>query len=233
MKWKNLQMPKNVEVDDKVSTNRYGKFSIEPLERCFGVTLGNALRRGLLSSLPGAAVTAVKIDGVQHEFSTMTGIKEDVPEILLNLKQMRFKIHSEGPKTATFEARGAGDVKAGDLKTDPDIELLNPELHIATLNKDGEFRAEVEKEVDEEFLRIKTLLERSVEELELSVRSSNCLKAADIKTIGDLVTKSEGEMLKYRNFGRKSLKEIADILGGMGLNFGMDVSKYKLGEKIE
>jgi DNA-directed RNA polymerase subunit alpha len=328
MKWKNLQMPKNVEVDDKVSTNQYGKFSIEPLERGFGVTLGNALRRALLSSLPGAAVTAVKIDGVQHEFSTMTGIKEDVPEILLNLKGMRFKIHSEGPKTATFEARGAGAVKAADLKTDPDIELLNPELHIATLNKDGEFRAEVEigagrgyvaaenqptvdrpigvvpvdslfspvtkvnfeventrigqridydkltleiwtdgsvlpsdalayaakilkdhfalfvhfeeeiveeieEEVDEEFLRIKTLLERSVEELELSVRSSNCLKAADIKTIGDLVTKSEGEMLKYRNFGRKSLKEIADILQGMGLSFGMDVSKYKLGEKIE
>src|SRR6266481_5651496 len=285
MKWKNLQMPKNVEVDEKTSTNRYGKFTIEPLERGFGVTLGNALRRVLLSSLPGAAVTAVKIEGVQHEFSTLPGLKEDVPEILLNLKQMRFKIHSEGPKTATFEARGAGEVKAGDLKTDPDIELLNPELHIATLNKDGEFRAEVEigagrgyvaaenqpvvdrpigvvpvdslfspvtkdnfelfvhfeeeiveeveEEVDEEFLRIKTLLERSVEELELSVRSSNCLKAADIKTIGDLVTKSEGEMLKYRNFGRNSLKEIADILGGMGLHFGMDVSRYKLGEKIE
>ncbi|HEY3156050.1 MAG TPA: DNA-directed RNA polymerase subunit alpha [Candidatus Eisenbacteria bacterium] len=328
MKWKNLQMPKNVEVDDKVSTNRYGRFTVEPLERGFGVTLGNALRRGLLSSLPGAAVTAVKIDGVQHEFTTMPGIKEDVPEILLNLKGMRFKIHSEGPKTATFDARGAGEVKAGDLKADPDIELLNPELHIATLNKDGEFRAEVEigagrgyvaaenqptvdrpigvvpvdslfspvtkvnfeventrigqridydkltleiwtdgsvipsdalayaakilkdhfalfvhfeeeiveeveEEVDEEFLRIKTLLERSVEELELSVRSSNCLKAADIKTIGDLVQKSEPEMLKYRNFGRKSLKEIADILAGMGLHFGMDVSKYKLGEKIE
>jgi DNA-directed RNA polymerase subunit alpha len=328
MKWKNLQMPKNVEVDDKVSTNRYGRFTVEPLERGFGVTLGNALRRGLLSSLPGAAVTAVKIDGVQHEFTTMPGIKEDVPEILLNLKGMRFKIHSEGPKTATFDARGVGEVKAGDLKADPDIELLNPELHIATLNKDGEFRAEVEigagrgyvaaenqptvdrpigvvpvdslfspvtkvnfeventrigqridydkltleiwtdgsvlpsdalayaakilkdhfalfvhfeeeiveeveEEVDEEFLRIKTLLERSVEELELSVRSSNCLKAADIKTIGDLVQKSEPEMLKYRNFGRKSLKEIADILAGMGLHFGMDVSKYKLGEKIE
>src|SRR6267142_1844353 len=306
MKWKNLQMPKNVEVDDKVSTNQYGKFSIEPLERGFGVTLANALRRALLSSLPGAAVTAVKIDGVQHEFSTMTGIKEDVPEILLNLKGMRFKIHSEGPKTATFEARGAGAVKAADLKTDPDIELLNPELHIATLNKDGEFRAEVEigagrgyvaaenqptvdrpigvvpvdslfspvtkvnfeventrigqridydkltleiwtdgsvlpsdalayaaKILKDHFALFVHFEEESVEELELSVRSSNCLKAADIKTIGDLVTKSEGEMLKYRNFGRKSLKEIADILQGMGLSFGMDVSKYKLGEKIE
>ena len=328
MKWKNLQMPKNVEVDEKSSTTTYGKFSIEPLERGFGVTLGNALRRVLLSSLPGASVTAVKIDGVQHEFSTLTGVKEDVPEVLLNLKQMRFKIHSDGPKMATFDVRGASTVKASDLKADPDIEILNPDMHIATLNKDGEFRAEIEvgagrgyvsaenqatqdrpigvlpvdsmfspvtkvnfeventrigqridydklsleiwtdgsvipsdalaygakilkdhfalfvhfeeeieeevvEEVDEEFLRVKALLERSVEELELSVRSSNCLKAANIKTIGDLVTKSEGEMLKYRNFGRKSLKEIADILANMSLHFGMDVAKYKLGEKIE
>lgn len=328
MKFKNLQMPKNVEVDDKTMTNNYAKFSIEPLERGFGVTLGNALRRVLLSSLPGAAVTAAKIEGVQHEFSTITGVKEDVPEIMMNLKQMRFKIHSDAPKMATFDVRGKATATAADLKADPDIEILNPELHVATLNKDGEFRCEIEigagrgyvsaenqatqdrpigvlpvdsmfspvtkvnfeventrigqridydkltleiwtdgsvipsdalayaakilkdhfalfihfeeeiveeieEEVDEEFLRIKALLERSVEELELSVRSSNCLKAANIKTIGDLVTKSEGEMLKYRNFGRKSLKEIADILTGMNLGFGMDVSKYKLGEKIE
>ncbi|HEY7729129.1 MAG TPA: DNA-directed RNA polymerase subunit alpha [Candidatus Eisenbacteria bacterium] len=328
MKWKNLQMPKNVELEEKTSTGGYGKFTIEPLERGFGLTLGNALRRVLLSSLPGAAVTAVKVEGAQHEFSTIPGVTEDVPEILQNLKLMRFKIHSEGPKAATFDAKGKGEVKAGDLKSDPDIEVLNPELHIATLNKDGDFRCEievgpgrgyvtadnhpaadrpigvlpvdslfspvtkvnfeventrigqridydkltlelwtdgsiipsdalayaakilkdhfalfvhfeeeiveeVEEEVDEEFLRVKAMLERSVEELELSVRSSNCLKAAEIKTIGDLVQKSEGEMLKYRNFGRKSLKEIADILQSMGLTFGMDVSKYKLGEKIE
>ncbi|HEU4723938.1 MAG TPA: DNA-directed RNA polymerase subunit alpha [Candidatus Eisenbacteria bacterium] len=328
MKFKNLQMPKNVEVDDKSMTNNYAKFSIEPLERGFGVTLGNALRRVLLSSLPGAAVTAAKIEGVQHEFSTITGVKEDVPEIMMNLKQMRFKIHSDAPKMATFDVRGKATATAADLKADPDIEILNPELHVATLNKDGEFRCEIEigagrgyvsaenqatqdrpigvlpvdsmfspvtkvnfeventrigqridydkltleiwtdgsvipsdalayaakilkdhfalfihfeeeiveeieEEVDEEFLRIKALLERSVEELELSVRSSNCLKAANIKTIGELVTKSEGEMLKYRNFGRKSLKEIADILIGMNLGFGMDVSKYKLGEKVE
>ena len=328
MKWKNLQMPKNVEMEDKTSTNQYAKFSIEPLERGFGVTLGNALRRVLLSSLPGAAVAAVKIEGVQHEFSTLAGVKEDIPEVLLNLKQIRFKLHGDAPKMATFDVRGKATVTAGDLKVDADVEVLNPDLHVATLNKDGEFRGEVEigagrgyvsaenqatqdrpigvlpldsmfspvtkvnfeventrigqridydkltleiwtdgsvipsdalayaakilkdhfalfvhfeeeiveeieEEVDEEFLRIKTLLERSVEELELSVRSSNCLKAANIKTIGDLVTKSEGEMLKYRNFGRKSLKEIADILTGMNLGFGMDVSKYKLGEKIE
>ena len=328
MKWKNLQMPKNVEMDDKNSTNRYGKFWIEPLERGFGVTLGNALRRVLLSSLPGAAVSAVKIDGVQHEFSTLPGVKEDIPEVLLNLKQIRFKLHGDAPKTGMIEVRGKSEVTAADLKVDADVEILNPELHIATLNKDGEFRGEIEigagrgyvsaenqanqdrpigvlptdsmyspvtkvnfeventrigqridydkltleiwtdgsvipsdalaygakilkdhfalfvhfeeeieveqeEEVDEEFLRIKALLERSVEELELSVRSSNCLKAANIKTIGDLVQKSEGEMLKYRNFGRKSLKEIADILQSMNLGFGMDVSKYKLGEKIE
>ena len=328
MKWKNLQMPKSVEADEKASTNQYGKFSIEPLERGFGVTLGNALRRVLLSSLPGAAVAAVKIEGVQHEFSTLTGVKEDIPEVLLNLKGIRFKLHAEAPKMASFDVRGKSEVKAADLKADADIEVLNPDMHIATLNKDGEFRAEVEigagrgyvsaenqpqqdrpigvlpldsmfspvtkvnfeventrigqridydkltleiwtdgsiipsdalaygakilkdhfalfvhfeeeiveevvEEVDEEFLRVKTLLERSVEELELSVRSSNCLKAANIKTIGDLVQKSEGEMLKYRNFGRKSLKEIADILANMSLQFGMDVSRYKLGEKIE
>jgi DNA-directed RNA polymerase subunit alpha len=328
MKWKNLQMPKNVEMDDKNSTNRYGKFWIEPLERGFGVTLGNALRRVLLSSLPGAAVSAVKIDGVQHEFSTLPGVKEDIPEVLLNLKQIRFKLHGDAPKMGMIEVRGKSEVTAADLKVDADVEILNPELHIATLNKDGEFRGEIEigagrgyvsaenqanqdrpigvlptdsmyspvtkvnfeventrigqridydkltlelwtdgsvipsdalaygakilkdhfalfvhfeeeieeeqeEEVDEEFLRIKAMLERSVEELELSVRSSNCLKAANIKTIGDLVQKSEGEMLKYRNFGRKSLKEIADILQSMNLGFGMDVSKYKLGEKIE
>jgi DNA-directed RNA polymerase subunit alpha len=321
-------MPKNVEMDDKNSTNRYGKFWIEPLERGFGVTLGNALRRVLLSSLPGAAVSAVKIDGVQHEFSTLPGVKEDIPEVLLNLKQIRFKLHGDAPKMGMIDVRGKSAVTAADLKVDADVEVLNPELHVATLNKDGEFRGEIEigagrgyvsaenqanqdrpigvlptdsmyspvtkvnfeventrigqridydkltleiwtdgsvipsdalayaakilkdhfalfvhfeeeieeeqeEEVDEEFLRIKALLERSVEELELSVRSSNCLKAANIKSIGDLVTKSEGEMLKYRNFGRKSLKEIADILQSMNLGFGMDVSKYKLGEKIE
>ena len=328
MKFKNLQMPKNVEIEDKSTTPTYTKFTIEPLERGFGVTLGNALRRVLLSSLPGAAVTAAKIESVQHEFSTITGVKEDVPEIIMNLKQMRFKIHSDAPKMATFDVRGKATATAADLKADPDIEILNPEQHVATLNKDGEFRCEIEigagrgyvsaenqatqdrpigvlpidsmfspvtkvnfeventrigqridydkltleiwtdgsvipsdalayaakilkdhfalfihfeeeiveeieEEVDEEFLRIKVMLERTVEELELSVRSSNCLKAANIKTIGELVTKSEGEMLKYRNFGRKSLKEIADILIGMNLGFGMDVSKYKLGEKIE
>jgi DNA-directed RNA polymerase subunit alpha len=144
MKWKNLQMPKNVEMEDKTSTNQYAKFSIEPLERGFGVTLGNALRRVLLSSLPGAAVAAVKIEGVQHEFSTLPGVKEDIPEVLLNLKGIRFKLHGDAPKMATFDVRGKATITAGDLKVDADVEVLNPTLHVATLNKDGEFRGEVE-----------------------------------------------------------------------------------------
>ena len=320
MKWKNLTMPKQI-APDPANTEGYGRFVIEPLERGFGVTLGNALRRVLLSSLQGAAVTAVRIEGVLHEFSTLPGVIEDVTEIILNLKQVRMKLHGDGPKKGTVESKGKGEIRAGDLQVDTDIEILNPELHIATLNRDGDLRMEVEigggrgyvsadqhsqqdrpigvipidsmfspvtkvnynveatrlgqridydkltlevwtdrsilpqdavavaakilrdhfqmfihfeepieeeveEEVDEELVRIRGLLEKSVEELELSVRSSNCLRAAEIKSIGDLVQKSEAEMLKFRNFGRKSLKEIQDILGGMGLSFGMDISRY-------
>jgi DNA-directed RNA polymerase subunit alpha len=320
MKWKNLTMPKQV-VPDTGNTAAYGKFVIEPLEHGFGLTLGNALRRVLLSSLQGAAITAVRIDGVLHEFSTLPGVIEDVTELILNLKQVRLKLHGDGPKKGTFEVRGKGEVRAGNLLVDAEVEVLNPDLHVATLNKDGDLRMEVEidagrgyvsadqhsqvdrpigvipidsmfspvlkvnykvettrlgqridydrlavevwtdgsilpsdavavaakilrdhftlfihfeepieeeveEEVDEERQRVRRLLERSVEELELSVRSSNCLRAAEIKNIGDLVQKSEPEMLKYRNFGRKSLKEIQDILSEMGLHFGMDISPY-------
>jgi DNA-directed RNA polymerase subunit alpha len=320
MKWKNLTMPKQM-VADPGNTSSYGKFVIEPLERGFGLTLGNALRRVLLSSLQGAAITAVRIDGVLHEFSTLPGVIEDVTELILNLKQVRLKLHGDGPKKGTFEVKGKGEVRAGNLIVDPEVEVLNPDLHIATLNKDGDLRMEVdidagrgyvsadqhsqldrpigvipidsmfspvtkvnynvettrlgqridydkltvetwtdgsilpsdavavaakilrdhftlfihfeepieeekEEEVDEERQRVRRMLDKSVEELELSVRSSNCLRAAEIKTIGDLVLKSEPEMLKYRNFGRKSLKEIQDILSEMGLHFGMDTSPY-------
>jgi len=326
MKWKNLTMPKQL-VPDPANNDGYGKFVIEPLERGFGLTLGNALRRVLLSSLQGAAITAVRIDGVLHEFSTLPGVIEDVTEIILNLKQVRLKLHGDGPKKGTFEMRGKGEVRAGDIKVDPEVEILNPDLHIATLNRDGDLRMEVEinggrgyvsadlhsqtdrpigvipidslfspvtkvnynveatrlgqridydkltidvwtdrsilpsdavavaakilrdhfnlfihfeepieeeveEEVDEEIMRVRRLLDKSVEELELSVRSSNCLRAAEIKTIGDLVQKSEPEMLKFRNFGRKSLKEIQDILGEMGLHFGMDISRYREGLPI-
>jgi len=320
MKWKNLTMPKQI-APDASNNDRYGKFVIEPLERGFGVTLGNALRRVLLSSLQGGAITAVRIDGVLHEFSTLPGVIEDVTEIILNLKQVRLKLHGDGPKKGTVEIKGKGEVRAKDIAVDTDVEILNPDLHIATLNREGDLRMEVEigggrgyvsadqhsqtdrpigvipidslfspvtrvnynveatrlgqridydkltlevwtdrsilpadavawaakilrdhftlfihfeepieeeveEEVDEEIMRVRRMLDKSVEELELSVRSSNCLRAAEIRTIGDLVQKSEPEMLKYRNFGRKSLKEIQDILGEMGLGFGMNISRY-------
>jgi DNA-directed RNA polymerase subunit alpha len=320
MKWKNLTMPKQI-VPDSQNNDRYGKFVVEPLERGFGVTLGNALRRVLLSSLQGAGITAVRIEGALHEFTTLPGVIEDVTEIILNLKQVRLKLHGDGPKKGYVESRGKGEVRAGDIQVDGEVKILNPDLHIATLNKDGDLRMEmeinsgrgyvsadqhaqtdrpigvipidsmfspvtkvnyqvestrigqridfdrltlevwtdgsilpsdavavaakilrdhftlfihfeepieeeVEEEVDEDIMRVRGLLEKSVEELELSVRSSNCLRAAEIKTIGDLVQKSEAEMLKYRNFGRKSLKEIQDILSEMGLSFGMSVGQY-------
>jgi len=275
----------------------------------------------LLSSLQGAGITAVRIDGVLHEFSTLPGVIEDVTEIVLNLKQVRLKLHGDGPMKGIFESRGKGEVRAADLQASADVQVLNPDLHIASLNRDGDLRMEVEidsgrgyvsadqhsqtdrpigvipidslfspvtkvnytveatrkgqrvdydkltlevwtdgsilpadavamaakiltdhlkpliqfqeepeQEVeaaaDPEIDRVKKMLEKSVEELELSVRSSNCLRAAEIKTIGELVTKSEPEMLKFRNFGRKSLKEIEDILGEMGLSFGMDLSRF-------
>src|SRR5215470_17661328 len=143
MKWKNLNMPKQIAADP-TSNDRYGKFVIEPLERGFGVTLGNALRRVLLSSLQGGAITAVRIDGVLHEFSTLPGVIEDVTEIILNLKQVRLKLHGDGPKKGTIEMKGKGEVRAGDLVVDADVEVLNPDLHIATLNRDGDLRMEVE-----------------------------------------------------------------------------------------
>lgn len=320
MKWKSLQTPKKVEVDPDGATDRYGRFTIAPLERGFGTTLGNSLRRVLLSSLQGAAVTSVRMDGVLHEFSTVPGVIEDVTEIILNLKQVRFKLDGDGPKKGLIEAKGRGEVRAGDLQVDADVTILNPDLHIATLNNEGDLRMEVEIDagrgyvsadqhddqdrpigvvpvdslfspvtrvnykveqarvgqridydrllleiwtdgsivpadalswaarilrdhfnlfisfteeqvevqpdevVDEKLLRLRDKLERSVDELELSVRSSNCLRQAEIRTIGDLVQKSEAEMLKYRNFGRKSLKEIEDVLTAMDLSLGMDVS---------
>ena len=143
MKWKNLQMPKQL-MPDAGNTERYGKFTLEPLERGFGSTLGNALRRVLLSSLQGASITAVRVDGVLHEFSTLPGVIEDVTEIVLNLKQVRLKLFGDGPKKGVFEMRGKGEVRAGDLKVDPEVQVLNSDLHIATLNRDGDLRMEVE-----------------------------------------------------------------------------------------
>ncbi|OPX24571.1 MAG: DNA-directed RNA polymerase subunit alpha [Candidatus Latescibacterota bacterium] len=325
MKSKNFCMPKFVEVDDVTLSDTYGKFIVQPLERGFGTTLGNALRRVLLSSVEGTAIRAIKIEGVHHEFSTIPGVVEDVSEIILNLKEVCLKLHTDGDKTFFVEKEGAGELTAGALQVDSEIEILNPDLHIATFNEGARFRAEIlvgyghgyvmsednklpdqpidwiamdsifspvrkvsyafenmrvgertdydkltmevwtngtirpddavafsakllidhlrhfinfeeepedieEEEVDHESERIKALLKMNVEELELSVRSSNCLKAAGIQLLKDLVQKTESEMLKYRNFGRKSLSELSGILGELGLSFGMDVMPY-LGEK--
>ena len=321
MKLKNFQMPRGVLVEDDTVTDGYSKFVIEPLERGFGTTIGNSIRRVLLSSLPGAAVVGVRIDGVAHEFSTMPAVVEDVAEIILNLKELRLILHSDEPKTLMLEAEGKGDVTAEDIQTDADVEILNPDLHIASLDEGGQLRMEIhvdsgrgyviaeqnkmpdqpigvipmdamfspvtrvnfqventrigqrtdydrlvleiwtdasvgpqdalstasqilrnhlqlfisiddqfisepEEEVDEKAEEIKKLLQMNVEELELSVRSGNCLRAADIKTLADLVQKSETEMLKYRNFGRKSLTELSQILQEMELAFGMDIEEY-------
>jgi DNA-directed RNA polymerase subunit alpha len=324
MKWKALQMPERVLTDEAVSNQKYARIVVEPLERGFGTTLGNALRRVLLSSLQGVAVTGLRIhdERVRHEFAAIPGVQEDVTDIVLNVKQIRFRHLGDGPRRGTFKVKGPKEVTAKDLEISSDIKVLNPDVHIATVNKEGEinleievasgkgfvaaeeqpgalerpigwitldslfspvsrvnfeventrigqridydkltfelwtdgsilpmdavamaskvlrdhfnlfmrfeetFEEEKEEVVDEEYLRIKEMLEKTVDELELSVRSGNCLRAAKIRTLGELVQKSEAEMLQYRNFGKKSLKEIADLLVGMGLHFGMDVSRY-------
>jgi len=322
-----LQMPEGIERDEATYSTTYGKFFLQPLERGFGVTLGNALRRVLLSSLHGAAITQIRFDGVLHEFSTIPGVVEDVSEIILNLKQVRLKLLNKRPDRVLLELKGPGTFKAGDIqKETADFEILNPEHHIATLNEDADLNVELKigkgrgyvpaeentlpdqpigtipmdavynpirkvnyfventrvghridyekltievetdgsvtpddaltfagkilkdhvelfisfdvepeeeeevSQIDEDALRIRKLLKMSVEELELSVRSHNCLKAADIQTIGDLVRRDEQEMLKFRNFGRKSLQELSKILEEKGLFFGMDVEKYLKGE---
>jgi len=323
MTWPNLQMPESVELEESSYSSTFGRFIVQPLERGFGTTIGNALRRVLLSSLPGAAITMIRVDGVHHEFSTIPGVVEDASEIILNLKEVRFKLINKKPDKVTLELKGPHEFKAGDIQNGTtDFEILNPDHHIATLNKGAEVRLEfrigrghgyvpaeenkipdmplgsipidaiytpiknvsyrvenmrvqqridyeklimeittdgsvtpddaltyagkilrdhvnlfinfdikpeIDEEpahVDEEVLRIRKLLKMSVDELELSVRSYNCLMAANIKTIGDLVRRDEQEMLKFRNFGRKSLQELTQILEEKGLRFGMDVDKY-------
>ena len=327
LKKKGFQLPEKIRFDEETLNSMYGKVIVEPLERGFGTTLGNSLRRVLLSSLEGAAVTAVKISGALHEFSSIKGIKEDVIDIILNLKKMRIKSHGEGDKVATLTVKGPGQVTAGDLKADSSIEVLNPELVLATLDKDAKFEAElyirkgkgyVTTEITKEDLPVgmiaidavfspihrvnfwieKTRVGRStdydrlimevwtdgsitpekalsetasiliehmdlfvaeeeyeevladepkstvlgeegsmslnsnlfktVDELELSVRSYNCLKNADIRTIAELVQKTEPEMLKTKNFGRKSLNEIKEILSRMGLHLGMKIDLENL-----
>ena len=262
-----IERPK-IETASLSPDGRYGKFVAEPLERGFGITLGNSLRRVLLSSLPGVAVTSVKIDGVVHEFSTIEGVKEDVTEIVLNLKGIAAKLYTDGPKTVRVEAVGPCEVTADNIKQGDDIEILNPEWHIATLGvestrvgqaidydkltievwTDGTINAQeavslaarvltehlnlfvnlsdeaagaeimVEKTNDDK----EKALEMTIEELDLSVRSFNCLKRAGINTVEDLVSKSEDEMMKVRNLGRKSLEEVMAKLDSLGFKLNTD-----------
>lgn len=325
---KGFQLPEKVYFDPE-STDTYGKLYAEAFERGFGTTIGNALRRILLSSIEGAAVTSIKIPGVLHEFSSIQGVKEDVIDIILNVKQIRFKLHTDAPKIAVIKAKGQMEIKGKDIVTGPNLEILNPDLHIATVERDVNFKMEliVEKgrgyvsadknkkedhaidviAIDSIFTPIKKVnfwiegarvgqatdydrlimeiwtdgsitppqaitqaanilnghislfslvqeeeslsadetaeaernentvdlnenLFKSVDELELSVRASNCLKNADIRTIADLVQKTENEMLRGKNFGRKSLNEIKEILVLMGLHFNMKIDPALLEE---
>ena len=322
MKLEGLQMPKLVEIEKESFSDTYGKFVVQPLERGFGVTLGHSLRRILLSSIQGAAIKQVNVQGVQHEFSVVEGVREDVPEIVLNLKEVALRYVGDEDRVIIVEKTGVGALTAGDLAVDPNVQILNPDLHIATLddgatlimeltvgqgrgysfaeeNKvpeqpigsvpidssfspvtnvkyetenarvgrrtdydrlslevwtDGSINPEdalaqaakimmehltllinfeedaeevEEMEVDEETKRVARLLAMPVEELELSVRSANCLRAAGITHLRELVGRSEAEMLKYRNFGRKSLNELGEILNTLKLNWGMDLSPYE------
>jgi DNA-directed RNA polymerase subunit alpha len=318
--WRDLIKPRGLVVDQESLTNTYGKFVAEPLERGFGITLGNSLRRVLLSSLQGGAITSVKIEGVEHEFMTIPEVAEDVTDIILNLKEVLLQIHTNEVKTLRIEAEGPREVKAGDIIGDGQVEILNPGQHVLTISEGGRVRMELTArrgrgyvpaernkvpgqpigtipidalfspirkvnyqvtnarvgqqtdydrlslevwtdgsvapadavayaakivkeqlsifinfdETEEPAEEVKPVEEaklnenlfRSVDELELSVRSANCLQNANIKTIGDLVQKSEAEMLKTKNFGRKSLKEIKEILAEMGLSLGMKLESW-------
>ncbi len=318
-----LQMPEKVELEESSKTSSFGRFVVQPLEKGFGVTLGNSFRRVLLSSLPGTAITAIRVDGIQHEFSTVKGVVEDVSDMILNLKQVR--IHPVNKKLTKLmvPVKGPGKFTAADIQNaTSEVEILNPDLHIATLNKDANFELELrlgrgrgyapaeenkasdqpigmiaidsifspirnvryfvettrvggqtdfeklileietdgsltadealtyagttlrdhvqlfinfgaepeaekpQSEQEAEVFRIRKNLMMSVDELELSVRSHNCLRSANIKTLADLVRRSEAELLKFRNFGRKSLAELSAIVDELGLSFGMDVDKY-------
>src|SRR3954454_20842445 len=316
MLWRGFQRPKRLEFERETLTDRFGRFYAQPFERGFGTTSGNALRRVLPSSIEGAAITAVKIDGVLHEFSPIPGVVEDATDIILNLKQIPLKLHTDQVKTLTLKIDKAGEVRGRDIQADAGVEILEPDAHIATVSEHGKLHMEMrmkrgrgyvsaDKNFDEDlgigwipidsvhspvkkvnylveaarlgqttdydkltvdvwtngsinprdavslasklvrdhlniFINLEDVgdsqsdsltdtpraalnenLDKSVEELELSVRSYNCLKNANIRTIRELVQKTEGEMLKTKNFGRKSLNEIKEILTGMGLSLGM------------
>ncbi|MFO7841565.1 MAG: DNA-directed RNA polymerase subunit alpha [Fidelibacterota bacterium] len=318
----NFQIPDKIKVDRDSYTDSYGKFTIEPLERGFGTTVGNALRRIMLSAIPGCAITAIRIEGVLHEFSTIEGVLEDVTSIILNLKQIKLDIVDSKPVKVNLKLKGPKEIKAKDLIADEqNVKIMNPNFHIMNIQEEKEINMTVwfgrgrgyspaeknrtpdapvdtipvdsifspilkavynveklqsgikedlekltleihtdnsmtpdnalsysadmmighlnpfselktkniiepEEQIDEEILRVRKQLQRSIDELELSVRSYNCLQAADIRTIADLVVKEEQEMLRYKNFGRKSLNELVAKLDDLGLRFGMDITPY-------
>jgi len=322
MLWKNFQRPKRIEVDRDTLSPTYGRFIAQPFERGFGTTVGNAMRRCLLSSIEGAAVTGLHIEGVLHEFSSMPGVVEDVTDIILNLKQVPILLHVDEPKVLSLEATGGGAVTAAQLGEDPQIEVVDGDVHIATLNEEGSLKLQVQvkpgrgyvsadRNFDEslgigwipvdsahspvrrvnyrveaarlgqttdyeklilevstngtvtpeeavaraamllkdhltifinaeesirdegqehegdELAGMDALLSRSIDELDLSVRSANSLKNANIHTLRDLVRKSEKEMLETKNFGKKSLEEVQEVLDSLGLTFGMDVPEQQ------
>lgn len=325
VKWRDFQMPKRLDCDESTYTDTWGKFIAEPFEKGYGITLGNSLRRILLSSIEGSAVTSLKIDGIRHEYSTIPGVMESVSEIILNLKRLVLRSHSKVPKPIFIKAEKKGELTAADIICDETIEILNPDLHIATLSRDTKLNIEMEvsrgrgyvpaeqnkkdvvdaiavdsiftpiirvsynventrvgqrtdydrlimevhtnggvspkeamlyganilqrhldvfvsygqlpeEEEEEEEVSVeeKALYEKlrlPISELELSVRSANCLKDGNIKTIAELVRKPESELLTYRNFGKKSLTEINEILKVMGLSLGMKVDPKKLRKK--
>ncbi|HNS56707.1 MAG TPA: DNA-directed RNA polymerase subunit alpha [Smithellaceae bacterium] len=326
--WSSLIRPRRIDVDESTHTRLYGEFTIQPLERGYGVTLGNSLRRVLLSSIRGAAIVSIKIDNVLHEFSTIPGIKEDVTDVILNLKGVRFKLSQGDTRVVHIDVSRPGVITAGDIITDGTVEVLNPDHYIALMSSEGNsFKAELVvkmgkgytpakkeldpdqpegtinidaifspikkvnyivsnarvgqitdydklvlevwtdgslkpedavaysakilkqqldvfinfEEVEEEVVpevadekgNMNEVLLRTVEDLELSVRSANCLKNAGINTIGELVQKTEAEMLKTKNFGRKSLSEIKDILNEYNLSFGMKLDFPPWNEKSE
>jgi len=315
MLWKGFQRPKRVDIEAETLTGTYGKFSAQPFERGFATTVGNALRRSLLSSIEGAAITSVQIEGVLHEFSSIPGVQEDVTNVVLNLKQIPVRLHSEEAKILTIDVQGPRDVKAGDLVGDPAVEICDPNVHIATVNGEGRLHLQVQirrgrgyvtadKNFDEalglgwipldsvhspvkrvnyrveaarlgritdyekltldvwtngtvspeesvslastllkdhlaifiaaeETLRaeglasgqdltgVDAVLAKNLEEFDLSVRTANCLKNANIQTVRELVSKSEREILEIKNFGKKSLEELQELLVRLGLSFGM------------
>src|SRR5439155_1333105 len=225
MLWKGFQRPKRLDFERETLTDRFGRFYAQPFERGFGTTIGNALRRVLLSSIEGAAITAVKIEGVLHEFSPIPGVVEDATDIILNLKQIPLKLHVDHTKTLTLRVDKAGEVRARDIQADGDVEILEPDAHIATVADHGKLHMEMRMKRGRGYVSADKNFDKSVEELELSVRSYNCLKNANIRTIRELVQKSEGEMLKTKNFGRKSLNEIKEILHTMGLSLGMKIDQ--------